>query len=525
MEIKKDIILSILLIIVLPSFGQNDTIKSLTTKKIKVEKIVSDSIMARYIKADVIKVKNIDVNNSVSKQIGVKNITLDFQNKEFTSNLKELDNIKKGDFYKLTIKNINMNLYEVNIKKKDSIIISEVTFPTFDMVNLGGVDEILNKLGQIVISEKQMDYKKSKDLIQLFPGNELDLLPGLRNEIKERINIEKLYLETKLKSIDNINRRIDNLSLNVQKKTYSYLVKDPSMTYFKELSGKVPFDTILSNVTFIRTMIEKLIKELENKQSGYNTFISDEKIKILFKTDEELSKANKNLLEVFSNVISSAKKTFEGINSDRVSTWINSIIFKENNFNELTYTTLPQQFNGDITRLKIYINQRNSSYGLPSYNTEIVFPQVKQFFLGLGMSFYYGNFVNVLYSIKASLNDTSTTYSIVDEENKAGELGVTTLLHIGYRPFINADWFALNLVTGPALSLTNTVKPRVAAGGGISFGMKKMFSINLLYIGGYTEVKSNVYNTSEIYVTKPEKVTVSKFKNKFGLSFGLIYKF
>ena len=146
--------------------------------------------------------------------------------------------------------------------------------------------------------------------------------------------------------------------------------------------------------------------------------------------------------------------------------------------------------------------------------------------MGLGLSFYYACFANDVYSISSTVIDATTTqYRIVDEKNEKWELGIASLLHFGIKPSKNCDWFALNLVTGSALSITNKIKPRIIIGGGISFGRKQLLSINALYLGGYVDKKSEVFSVEDFYTTKPEQVTVSKPDGAFGLSLGYIYRF
>src|SRR5690606_18606878 len=174
---------------------------------------------------------------------------------------------------------------------------------------------------------------------------------------------------------------------------------------------------------------------------------------------------------------------------------------------------------------------KKEEYDLQSYQTEISFPIRKKVFTGIGMSFYYAGFSNnESYSIQSMVSDNeSMSYNIVDEKNAKGELGLTSLLHFGYRPFYDwcdkGDRIAFNLVVGPALSLTNPIKPRIAVGGGIAIGRRNMLTINALCLAGYIEKKSEQHNVNTGITVKPENITVAKLDGSAAYSLGYIYKF
>jgi hypothetical protein len=349
---------------------------------------------------------------------------------------------------------------------------------------------------------------------------------NLKELIKLRIRKEKALLISKDSVINLYKNEIDSLSLTIQKKIFSYSVLNMTNPYDTSISGNISINAILIKAETLRRAIKNLEKETSKQQREYSEYISSEDIKIVLNKD--LKEANEVLIEAFIKVNSDLNKMYETISAEKVIAWLNILINKENN-SGFSYTSLPMQLNGDQTSLSIKLIPQKEEYGLPSYATEINFPQKKAFFVGAGTSFYGAWFKDDVYSTKATIIDnTKTDYKIINEENKAGELGVIALIHFGYRPFYNkrnGDWFAVNLVTGPALSLTQKIKPRIAIGGGLAFGKKNMLSINLLYMGGYVEKKSNVFDTSETYSSSPENVTVSKMSGSTGVSFGYIYKF
>ncbi|WP_018342823.1 hypothetical protein [Cytophaga aurantiaca] len=459
-------------------------------------------------------------------------IKLNFQTKHFDG-MDNLEKIKRGEFYQLKITNINLNLYKVSIETKDTIITSTLTFPTFDMANLGGIEDVLSNLSQIAFAEilapnKISDEKKQKKIDSIFFNTKSNAVlkdTSIKNIIKTKILEEKIFLENEIRTIKTDKVTIEKITLSIQKKILSYSILDTLSTYYKSLSTGINIDKILTETDQLRLKIQQISTDLDKHKVNYLTFTSDEQVKIKIKNDTELKDADSLLLESFNSTIKLVDELYESISNDKIMSWLTILINKDNN--KRPYISLPQQLNGSETSLKISIIPHKEDSGLPSYMTTIKFPQRKRTYVGIGMGFYGATFKSNTYSTSATVIDSAhTNYKVVNENNQRGEIGLVTLLHFGWRPCKNHDWFALNLSTGPALSFTTTVKPRIALGGGVAFGRnQQMLSINALYMAGYVDQKSNVYDTNTTYNYKPENVTVNKLAGAFGLSLGYIYKF
>ncbi|RRJ92743.1 hypothetical protein EG240_01625 [Paenimyroides tangerinum] len=468
----------------------------------------------------------------------ITSIRLDFKNKCFyPEDIKALEKLKKGDFYQLKIIDVNMNLYKIVFDKRDTIITSNVEFPTFDLVNIEGIGDLLGKINFSTNSVSNLvdafnasaKGNHSIMLMEWAKSNDRNLAKEKTIEdIKSLIDVHKDNLILKDGLLKSYKMEVDELQFTIQKKLHSYSVLDKSNSTYQLLSGNINFDSILVQTQRWRANIKSNSNAIIKQQSEYLKIVSVDNIKKIIENDTELKEADKTLKEAFTKAISNTDKLYESVNSEKVASWITELVYKDNN-STFSYTTLPQQLNGDQTKLNIQLIRIKEDSDLPNYQTEIQFPQKRQFYVGLGMSFYYAGFRNEAYSVKSTVsNEENTEYNIVDEKNRKGELGLATLIHFGWRPFYDkrtGDWFAVNLVTGPALSFTNTVKPRVAVGGGFAFGYKNMLTINGLYMGGFEDRKSETYNADAVYSSKPENVTVSKLAGSFAISLGYIYKF
>jgi hypothetical protein len=494
--------------------------------------------------------------NKIQGQDGLKIFKLDFKTKRF-NDIEKLEYLKKGDFYQLQIDGINLNLYKVIINVKDTIVTSNLTFPTFDLASLGGIGDLLakidfsaistsnftsgssaNKTAQEILSDKKLSLGKQsfsleeisnkgfKELSTAWNPNDAQAIKEL---FEKRINKGKKEIQKSDNLLNSYRHKIDEVQLSIQYKIFSYLVLNNPNPLFQGLSVNLKIDSILKQIDTLRKEIKYLSISIMKQQSEYSEFTSTENIIKVLKDEKnkDLIEADKKLAEAFVVSLNNAEKLYDGISSEKVSGWIKEIIYKENNSNS-SYTSLPQQLKEDQTKFNIQIIPAKEEYGLPTYKTEIQFPHLKKFYVGIGMSFFYAGLRNDAFSTKATVvNDSITNYQIIDEKVKRGELGLATLIHFGWRPYYDKerDWLGVNLVTGPALSFSNNAKPRIILGAGVAFGRENMLTINGILIGGFVERKSKVYNPGETYSISPDKVTVSKLAGSFGISFGYIYKF
>lgn len=145
-------------------------------------------------------------------QNDIKNIEFDFATKIFTTQFPQ--KIKKGKFYKINIQNINMNLFNVSIDKKDSIIVSDVQFPTLDLLGLDGINKVITSI---------VATTKSSSPIQSIQ-NELS-----KKELdKAALYIQKMNLQSNIESYNSFSSKLknDQKSLIIEKGIYDSLSND-----------------------------------------------------------------------------------------------------------------------------------------------------------------------------------------------------------------------------------------------------------------------------------------------------------
>ena len=453
-----------------------------------------------------------------------KIIKVDFKDKTI-SPLNEIENLKLSELYKIEIDHVNLNLYNVVLNKKDTIYKSAVKFPTFELVNLGGIGDLLSKINLNSLSTKREDSSKIRTDIKIKNNITYD---NLEIVVEKRIRKEKMELEKYYSKINKYNDEIDELNLKIQNHLLSYSVLDRTNSTFSLLNSGFTIDKILNESTAIRNNIRNLKAEIEKEKFEYLQFRTESGKEEIIAKNPKLKDADKYITDAYTKTVTDVGLVYQTINAEKVTTLLKSIILLDNNSNE-TFVSLPQQLNGNETQIKIQIVPAATDSNLPSYSTVLKFTQKQKFFTGMSMSFYYAGFNDEIYSTTAITTGTNTNYRLVNENNSKGETGVVSLLHFGCKPWIknttNLKDLALNIVIGPALALTKNVRPRVAVGGGLSYGRKNMITLNALYMAGYIDKKSTAYDVNTDYSVAPTNITVSKLAGSFALSLGYIYEF
>jgi hypothetical protein len=425
-------------------------------------------------------------------------VVLDMNTKMFNLNsIKDLQKIQKGDFYQVEIDNINRNLYNVAILVKDSIIKPEFnSIPTFkDLLTFTGFDEFASTKNLLESGGEQ-----SVGAANAEKANTVNRQSKDTDTMKESILSE-------IKQLNNDVDAISNLYLAINQSQISYFMDE--VTFNNKKYSPISVEKVMDESAKILRSVQQSIRSMENiKADGMN-----------------LNKKNPgSVTSDLINIVDSCLKKANALYSSfftKIGSFTKNLLILENN-GERKYLSLQRQFTSDICDLSIAIIPKDSAFHLSSYQTLFRFPR-RCLTIGLGGAFYTAFFKNNSYSSCFAANDS--TYKLIKENPSNQELGFATLLHLIIRPYCFPNWFALDCTFGPAISICENPRPRVAFGCGVSFGEKQSFSINLLGITGYVDRLRNSYNTTDSYSYKPSEFTIPTLALSCGFSIGYIYKF
>lgn len=322
--------------------------------------------------------------------------------------------------------------------------------------------------------------------------------------------------------IDEINLMVTKL--NLQALSYLESLDSKPENPLIESLNILTLQEVFQKLNALRENVDRYKKEVMKIDEDYIEY--KKSFTSLYETDTIIKKRDAAYNKIITDAKGLIDKELAKISQTKVLEYFSSIIHLENN-KQRSYTSLPFQHNGDISKLEINIIPKKPEYG-QSYKVAYHFPQ-SRFIVGIGGAFYYGfGFRNDSYSVsETATSDTTSYFNIVKEDEQKGEMGFATLLHLGHRLNIgNCDYFGYNFVIGPAMSLVSQPQFRLSLGGGLTFGpSRNRLSINALWMHGHTQRRSNVFQEGVEYSKKPEQITVSRLSQSFGISLGYIYKF
>lgn len=481
---------------------KSDTLRSGT---IITDQLNTSTLNANILEVDTLVVGSGDEDPTQSNEIKHHRVRIDFENKRLLEYPKSL---KDGEFYYLQIENINMNLYTVSHSSRDSTITADVAFPTFEVP---GIETLIGLIAELPSGTIKSDSSTK-------------IIDESGNRLSRDLENYRRFIEEKSRELQQINQDIDSLSLSVESYALHYLV-EKNTELKKELRKELNVEKILIRSRVHRENLKALINTVESKRNEFYDFINGNETEL--GKEPELEKDSQQLIKLFSALLSGADSVYKSISAAAVTGWLQSVIHLDNNANRF-YKSLPMQLTGDFTELSISINPKMEKFGLPSYSTQISFPYPNKWYIGVGTSVYWSSLSDDQYSIQAATIDSTTSrFRVVNEQSSNFEMGLSTLLYVGYRFWQNM--IGMHYSFGPSISLTKPLKPRLMAGIGGSIGRKNKLVLNAFIISGPVSRLSDSYKEGQIVNMDksdiPESVTVSKIGWGCGASLGYLYTF
>lgn len=428
-------------------------------------------------------------------------IKIDFKTKEIC--IPDNCSLKEVEFLQVKICNINLNLYNVSINTKDTTLSKPQQTPSFGLLPTDDLLKFIPAIGDFatVINEiesalgKAFGPQKESDLISSGIQLEADKMSSFKSEVV--VNLAD----------------IDNFKLNIYSKRLKYYKLEherPAFNYEEELE-------IAQN---IRGSVFALVDKIAESENGYLKFFANNRDTII-KKYPELDKLIKEGYKALSTAVSAAAAS---ISAEKTMELLESLVFLENNSNT-TFTSLPFQFNGEQTLIRVSIQPKEERFKLQGYQTKLTIPAKIKPYTVVGMSFFASSLYDEAFTtVETQVNDTTSVFTFVDEENGSAEIGLAALLRYGTK-INDSNNIGCHFSFGTGVSLSRKVKPRLMLGGGISFGKKHMVAVDAGLVIGFVDRLSNAIDLTKEYPQKPETLTVARLKAGGFLSLGYAYQF
>ncbi|MBO6622470.1 MAG: hypothetical protein JJ892_12300 [Balneola sp.] len=419
--------------------------------------------------------------------------------------------LRNGDWYQVRLKNINLNAYMVNVSIADSFYTFTLKTPSFKDLPM----DLISTLSSDLLSSIDISLFESVDkgnietLSQKYYSRELSHSPN--NPLAELIQIASL-MEQDIFDFKNLyNSKMQEVNIQRNEAIVEGAINQSLNALFQK------------NLKELHSEIDLLNQKIKIYLLAVNDFLVQNAAAI----SKDPLKADVEKLKAFNTeLVKSQNKLNEALSAEKISSMLLQSRFIDKN-KTMTYTTMPQRFNGTKATVSVVLTPRDSSYMLNAYSTKFVIDQKKSFYFGTGLSFYIAGFSDQNFSTVKETSATDTTYSVVAEDPTKFEVGISSLLRAGlYHQYENRVELGGHLSFGPGVSISEKVRPRILFGLGISIGSgKHAVSIDGGFIFGSEQQKSNSINDGDIFSERPENLTVNTPTTSWFGSFGYMLKF
>ena len=419
-------------------------------------------------------------------------ISFDFSTKKFTETLPELT---EGT-YQLKIKNINQNLYTISVNGTDTTVDTAAKFPTFADLNLELLEGATKAIGAAVINNTST----------IDPKIQIIKTPLFADPILLPVTIDAVdNLEKKLSEIDN---KATALFGNVLELANEYNIIRRALIYHNVASKQsgTPPDQVdtkskLDDVVQLRQDLneyrlenQRLLQTTNALLAATDSVIAAQKIRLT---------ARKGALEAIRLFLDDTDKK---LSLDSIGKLLEQSVQWDNN-RARTYTSFPIFLEGDEAEITFSVKPRAGITG-QSYSGSIPLKRKQTTYVGTSLSLYIAGLSSDNYSNQSVIEDDSTRYQLVDEENGELEFGVASVLRFGIET--KNENIGTHFGIGVGLSVGPKVRPRLLFAPGFALGKRHRLTVDLGGIVGYVDRLSNAVEEDRLYLAPVEDPTVSK---------------
>jgi len=450
-------------------------------------------------------------------------ISIDFEKKS----INELpQNIKEGDFYRIDVSGFNPNRYSVVINNTDTILSTELNFPTFTSLSLDALTSLTASFDNVskttfnsIEKSNGATFVEIQDGISLYNYSHRSddvastILIDLQNEIENRMKLDQVELLKVGDNLGTIKTKIDDLQFKIYKYRLDALKETLQTT---ELYN---YPEALTDIENLRVRIKKQIQAVEKLQKSFEKFISDPNVQRILNSDVVLKAKVDTIKGAYNKAKTSFVEMNTSINAENSEKLLKSIVYLDN---KDVFRSFPIQFKGDEATVKLSFVPKDSASGLQTENIpEFSFPTKSRVYWKVATGFYYSNLTSERYSTIATIQpDSTTTFQLEREDDLDREAGVMVAIKGGYKI---TDYIGTHLSIGPGVSIQKNIRPRLLAGFGFSFGKRNSFTIDFGGILGYVERRSSIVDLDQTYASEPDP-TVTKLKIANYFSVGYMFR-
>lgn len=420
--------------------------------------------------------------------------------------------IKKGQFFRLKIDNVNTYLYDVSVANEDIDTAAELPASLLDLVDFGGIKSALGNLNSVSKVVREFVDIRSNVTVRNFDINTV--------QTEERLASEFLAIESELRvHFADINEQENDIAtIYTEAENFQNAMITVERNAFAAVPSKAEIKTVLAS---FNTLKGKIIASREDLVVANSEFSG------IIKTNRKVIEGNKGLkasatdiIKVYTALIKASDNLAAQLSAENYGKFSTVMVGVLNNL-DFSYTTLPLQRYSDVNELVITIRPRDKNSKLSTYATVLRIPDIEKSFWGVSTGFFVTANPENNYSIVERVEDGRTLYDFLEEDTSDLELGINTMIRYGRRVgevFDTPIYWHFGF--GAGLSINEMFKPRIMIGTGLALGGKNKVIIDVGAINMYYNTLSKAYTPrGNTALPKDFLVTTTKIQGYISLGY------
>ncbi|SDE85222.1 hypothetical protein SAMN05421636_10849 [Pricia antarctica] len=417
--------------------------------------------------------------------------------------IEKYNRVKKGQFFRLKIDNVNTYLYDVSVANEDIDTSKELPASLLDLVDFGGMKTSLGNLNSVSEVVIKFVAKDSDAGFQAFDAGSVQTAEDLKTYFSWlKSNAKKAF------SLIDAQRTVVD-AIFVKAENFQNTMTTTERNVFGAVPSKQDVKVTLTSYNEVKAVILEIGEELVREKTKFLTVIEIQKETIAKNKDVKASSAE--IKKVYEALIKASSNLIAQLSAENYGTFSAVLIGVLNNL-DFSYTTLPIQRYSDVNELVISLKPRDKNAKLSGYSTVLRIPDTEKSFWGVSTGFYVTANPETNYSVIERVENGQSLYDFLEEDTASVELGINTMIRYGRRVgeiFDTPTFWHFGF--GAGLSIEQKFKPRLMAGTGLAFGNKNKLFIDFGAIHMYYNTLSKAY-TQEGNTSLPKDFLVNATK-------------
>ncbi len=400
--------------------------------------------------------------------------------------IEKYNRLKKGQFFRLKIDNVNTYLYDVSVGNEDIETAAELPASLLNLVNFGGIKSSLGNLNSVSEVVKKFVAVDSDENLFAFDADRLRSTEDLETYFsKLKSNAKRVF-----GAIDTQSTEVD--AIFVKAESFQNTMTTVQRNVFGAVPSKKDVKATLTSFNEVRTVLLQIKENLVRENRQFLKVIATNEAAI---TNEGHLKASVSEIKtVYEALLKVSNALIAQLSAENYGTFSAVLIGVLNNL-DFSYTSLPIQRYSDVNELNISLKPRDKNAKLSGFSTVLRIPDYERFFWGVSTGFYVTGNPENNYSVVERVENGQSFYDFLEEDTASVELGINTLVRYGRRlgEVLDTPTF-WHFGFGAGLSIDQKFKPRLMAGTGLAFGSKNKLFIDFGAIHMYYNTLSKAYS-------------------------------